>query len=146
MQFTIITLATLLATAQAGNLCLAGTYKASKVDRHKLYAFAAGSPCVDGKKQEYDINVDNICKSHLPYGINICGQNGNLVKLSDDKPKTDFGCAIGFETGGKVYEGTVQKFNPDDGNAHKGPCDASCGLKGLDGFLQFEGVPLGSCS
>lgn len=146
MQFTIITLATLLATAQAGNLCLAGTYKPAKKDKHKLYAFAAGSACVDGKKMEYNINVENICKSHLPYGINICGQNGNLVKLGDDKPKTDFGCAIGFETEGTVYEGTVQKYGPDKGSAHKGPCDAECGLKGLDGFLHFVGVPLGSCS
>lgn len=43
MQYTVIALATLLATAQAGNLCLAGTYKPSKIDTHKLYAFAAAT-------------------------------------------------------------------------------------------------------
>ncbi|KAL2211692.1 hypothetical protein CC79DRAFT_216671 [Sarocladium strictum] len=147
MKLTLAALAALLGTAQAGNLCLAGTFHPSKADMHKLYVFAAGSPCEDGKKMDYDINVDNICSDHLPFGINICGQNGNLVKLGDDKPPTKFGCAIGFETGGTVYEGTVQEYNPYDGNAQKGPCDAECGIyTGIDGFLQFEGVPLGFCS
>ncbi|KXJ96172.1 hypothetical protein Micbo1qcDRAFT_172442 [Microdochium bolleyi] len=144
MKFTLLTLTTLLASVDAGNLCIAGTYKASKRDVSKLYAFAAGSSCKDGKRMEYKTNTKDICKK-LPHGINICGQNGNLVSINYG-PKTTFGCRIGLEINGKIYQGKTYDFNPDNANSHKGPCDASCGLKGIDGFLQFVGVPLGSCS
>lgn len=142
MQYSQVILLTLLAAAEAGNVCVGGTYKASKVDRQKVITFAAGSPCEDGKTQTHDgTSIGSFC-NHLPQGFQICGKDANLVSL-DHGPEAPIGggCRIGLEIDGVTYEGETDKYNPDDGNKN-GPCDASCGLTGIDGFLQFVGVPM----
>ena len=133
MKNIAFVLSTLLATASAGNICVAGNYKASKLDINRVRVFAAGSPCNDSKTTTLSPEVQNLC-DHLPQGIRICGADANLVKI-DHGPKAYPGCQIGLEVDGRVYEGETYKYNPDDGNAR-------CGLTGIDGFLQFVGAPM----
>ncbi|KAI1170291.1 hypothetical protein F4777DRAFT_126196 [Nemania sp. FL0916] len=146
MYFTPAFLAIVLATAaSAGNVCLAGKYEVSKFDfNHPLYLFAAGHACEDGNTLEWgdDKTVETACDV-LPLPVHICDKDANLV-ATDKGPDNQTGCKIGLEIDGTVYEASEDyPFNPDDGNANNGPCDADCGLStGIDGFLQFIGVPM----
>ncbi|KAI1367595.1 hypothetical protein F5Y08DRAFT_336384 [Xylaria arbuscula] len=129
----------LATTARAGNVCLAGEYEVSKFDiYHNIYLFAAGHVCEDSNSLEYgDEDAAETACDILPLPVQLCGQNANLV-ATDQGLDNIIGCRIGLEIGGTVYS-----FNPDDGNAHTGPCDAECGTStGIDGFLQFVGVPI----
>ncbi|KAL8303189.1 hypothetical protein RB597_005204 [Gaeumannomyces tritici] len=141
MKATLV-LATLLAgAAEAGNICLAGTYKTVKWPRSNVVVFAAGSPCTDGRTTTYgDRTMNNIC-DRLPVGMRLCERNGNLVRIGHG-PTAAPGCQIGLEIDSRVYTGDTYPYNPDDANAHRGPCGASCGLTGIDGFLHFVGVPM----
>jgi hypothetical protein len=144
MRSTLAVLVSFFAATYAGNVCLAGQYKATgTIDSNNLIVFAAGSPCDDDRSIRLGENVDGICDDgELPVGFEICGQNANLVRL-DSGPESAPGCQIGLEINGETYEGETWPFNPDDGNAHDGPCDATCGLtEGVDGFLHFIGVPM----
>jgi hypothetical protein len=142
MQSTLFVLSALFAAAYAGNVCVAGEYKASSnADSNNLMVFAAGSPCDDSWSTTLKQGVEDLC-DNLPQDFTICDKDAKLVKI-DSGPEAHPGCQIGLEIDGEEYEGETWKFNPDDGNAHNGPCDADCGLTtGVDGFLHFVGVPM----
>jgi hypothetical protein len=107
------------------------------------------------------MNVDDTY-DRFPFGVRLCGGNTDVRKISTG-PDSGVGCQPGlginsaiirvstsfYCSGGERFfserdsearTAGVYDFNPDDGNAHIGPCDASCGLTGIDGFLQFVGV------
>jgi hypothetical protein len=104
MKTTIAIISAFLTAVQAGNVCVAGTYKASKISIKHPIVFAAGAPCDDGRSVTVDsINVDDIC-DRLPFGVSLCGGDGNVVKISTG-PDSGFGCQIGLEIGGTIHEG-----------------------------------------
>jgi hypothetical protein len=143
MYSTLAILSTLFAATYAGNICAAGEFKATgTIDSNNLMMFAAGSPCDEGRTVTLPPGVDrNMCDS-LPLEFTICDKTATLVKM-DHGPVAHPGCQIGLSIDSVEYEGETWPFNPSDGNASQGgPCDATCGLTGVDGFLHFIGVPM----
>lgn len=131
------------ACARAGNICAAFDNTIKEIDFRYLRVFAAGSPCTEGRKMETNIPMTDLCDA-LPIGVQLCGQNGNLVKI-DHGPTTPFDkCQMGLEIDGEIYEGEKYEYNPGTGgDGQGGPCDADCGLTTIvDGFMQFVGVPM----
>ncbi|KLU86935.1 hypothetical protein MAPG_05942 [Magnaporthiopsis poae ATCC 64411] len=119
MKATFVLAALLAGAAEAGNICLEGTYRASKWPRSNIVVFAAGSPCTGGRTTTYGDRTMNNIWDRLPVGVRLCNRNGNLVRI-DHGPRAAPGCQNGLEIDGRVYTGDTYPYNPDDANTHRG--------------------------
>lgn len=106
-----------------------------------------GNPCESDADNFYDPGPDgdDVC-AILPRGVNVCGQNANLVKV-DDGAGFSIGhdqwsdCGVRLEINGQMYDGKVIRDDNDACDIQTCRMDGIIGLRS-HGSVAFEDLPI----
>jgi hypothetical protein len=133
---------TLARTVLGGNVCLS-TMVAAGLEGSNVYrvAFAAGSPCEEGRSYTLTDTLDESWCSVINRNIQfeMCGQLATLVNRGESIGHgNDCGAVISIE--GTEYSG--RSISDDEEDPCAGDCNIGIAFGTLGGLKVFEGVPM----